>query len=205
MKKVISLLAFSILLTTVSYSQNAEGKSKGVGGQSLEQLNLTEQQKAKVSGINEDFRAKIKALQADKTLSPEQVNTQRRNLANDRRKQILEVLTPEQRTQYEASRPSSGNRFDIEKYRKSLELTDEQYQKLKELISASREKEKSMMKGSDMTPEQRKAYLDAMNKNNMEIMKTILTPAQMSKLDQLAAPPKEAPAEKAKPAGKGKS
>lgn len=187
MKRIISLLMVSCLLSAAAYCQSPEGRGMRGDGQSLEQLNLSEEQKAKVAAINEDFRDKMKNLKDDNTLSDDQLREQRRELFTARRKQILDLLTPEQRTKFEAAMPERGQRFDVEEYRTALNLTDEQYNKLKELISASREKEMSMMKGGDMTPEQRRAYMDAMNKNNREILKTILTPEQMIKLDQMGS------------------
>jgi Spy/CpxP family protein refolding chaperone len=201
MKRIISLLVISCFMSAVAYCQAPEGRGMRGDGQSLEQLNLSEEQNAKVSAINEDFRNKMKVLKDDNTLSEDQLRERRRELFNARRKKILELLTPEQRTKFEAAMPERGQRFDVEEYRTALNLTDEQYNKLKELISASRDKEMSMMNGGNMTPDQRRAYMDAMNKNNREILKTILTPEQMIKLDQMG-PKKPFNAEKVNAAGK---
>lgn len=201
MKRIISLLMISCFMTSVAYCQAPDSRGMRGEGQSLEQLNLSEEQNAKVSAINEDFREKVKALKDDNTLSEEQLREKRRELFNARRKSILELLTPEQRTKFEADMPERGQRFDIEEYRTALGLSDEQYAKMNELMSASRQKQRSMMQGGEMTPDQRRAYMDAMNKNNREILKTILTPEQMIKLDQMG-PKKQVNAEKVNAAGK---
>ena len=187
MKKIFSLLAIVLSLTCAGQGQPNKGGRMQAEGQMLEKLNLTEAQQAKINKLNADFRANMQELKADENLSESELMSRRRTLVDDRRKAILAVLTPEQKAQFEAALPERGSRFDIEEYRAALGLSDEQYNKLKELIEAGLEKEKSLMQGSDISPEQRRQYLDAMNKNKMEILKTILTPSQMEKLQQMNA------------------
>jgi len=62
-----------------------------------ENLNLTEEQKAKIRPILEDEAEQLKALRADTSLSPEQSRAKARESRSSTRSQIDQILTPEQK------------------------------------------------------------------------------------------------------------
>jgi Spy/CpxP family protein refolding chaperone len=60
-------------------------------------LNLTDEQKAKIRPILQDEQKQMKALREDASLSPDQRRQQGREIRTSARKQIDEILTPEQK------------------------------------------------------------------------------------------------------------
>ena len=61
-------------------------------------LGLSQDQTGKLEPILADRRAKMQALKADTTLTPDQKMAQRKAIQNDTRTQMGTVLTPEQMT-----------------------------------------------------------------------------------------------------------
>jgi len=131
-KKFMTMAAVLALSTTVAFAAPHEGKGGkfGRGGRGefgarfAEKLNLTDAQKAQIKTIRQNFREQNKtffessrntfqqfreAKQANDTarlesLKPqlEASRAQMQQLREQERTQILAILTPEQRTQYEA-------------------------------------------------------------------------------------------------------
>lgn len=63
-----------------------------------QELGLSQDQTAKLEPILADRRAKMQALKADTTLTPDQKMAQRKVIQGDARTQMGTVLTPEQMT-----------------------------------------------------------------------------------------------------------
>lgn len=130
--KIMTMAAVLALSTTVAFAVPHEGKGgrHGRGGRAelgprfAEKLGLTDAQKEQIKSIRQSFREQNKAffesskntfreLRAAKkagdtakadALKPqvEAARTQMRQLHDQQRTQILAILTPEQRAQYEA-------------------------------------------------------------------------------------------------------
>ena len=60
-------------------------------------LNLTDEQKAKIRLILQDEAKQLRALRQDTSLSPDQQRQQAREIRTSARKQIDQILTPEQK------------------------------------------------------------------------------------------------------------
>jgi|GEM_PF-5345611 len=193
MKKIV-FAVFALLFT--SFIANAQpGFGKGQGGRDamFEKLNLTEKQTSQMKDINNDFRTSMTDLQDNQQLSENEIAESKREIFIVRNKRIMSILSAEQLKQYEeiTGSRSSGHFDDVEFYREKLGLSQEQVDKFKELQGSMKEKEMNIMKNKDITDEQRAQFRQAMDKNNYEILKTILTVDQMSKLSQMMEKKKE--------------
>lgn len=62
-----------------------------------QQLNLTDEQKAKIQEIMKSRHTQLQALREDKTLTKEQIREKSKAIMESTQKQMDEVLTPEQR------------------------------------------------------------------------------------------------------------
>lgn len=66
-------------------------------GECLKSLDLTADQKTQIQTIRTDTHAKVKAVQVDTTLTPQQKIQQILQIRKDSRQKMLALLTPEQR------------------------------------------------------------------------------------------------------------
>jgi Spy/CpxP family protein refolding chaperone len=78
----------------------AAGKTHAKGMRGMENLNLTDEQKAKIKSIRGKEWSDIKAVKSDTTLSDVQKKDKVRGIRRDAFKQVSGTLTPEQRQQW---------------------------------------------------------------------------------------------------------
>jgi Spy/CpxP family protein refolding chaperone len=83
--------------TTTESNAPAKGHMRG-----MEQLNLTDQQKAEIRAIRAKARARAMAVKNDSSLTDVQKHAQMRRIRHVARRQVAGVLTPEQRQQWQA-------------------------------------------------------------------------------------------------------
>lgn len=62
-----------------------------------EKLNLTQDQKNQIKGIRENAKSEIEAIRSDSSLSPQQKRKKIHEIRRETHKQVMGVLTPEQR------------------------------------------------------------------------------------------------------------
>ncbi len=75
-----------------------------------ERLNLTDEQKEKIRPILQDQANQLKALREDTSLSPAQRREKRRKIGQATRKQIAQILTPEQKEKWREMGPGGRGR-----------------------------------------------------------------------------------------------
>ena len=75
-----------------------------------EQLALTQAQQEKIKGLNQEFRTKRKALHGNTTLDESKRKEEIKALAQQHRKDLRQVLTPEQQQKLQALRKEQRNR-----------------------------------------------------------------------------------------------
>jgi protein CpxP len=68
----------------------------------LAKLNLTDDQKAKVSKIHADMKSQMDAVKSDTTLTPDQRQAKMKEIHKASHEQVMQVLTPDQRQQMKA-------------------------------------------------------------------------------------------------------
>jgi protein CpxP len=68
----------------------------------LAKLNLTDDQKAKVSKIHADMKSQMDAVKSDTTLTADQKQAKMKQIHKASHEQVLQVLTPDQRQQMKA-------------------------------------------------------------------------------------------------------
>jgi Spy/CpxP family protein refolding chaperone len=83
--------------TTTDSNAPAKGHMRG-----MEQLNLTDQQKAQIHAIRAKARERAMAVKNDSSLTDVQKHDQMRHIRHATRRQVAGVLTPEQRQQWQA-------------------------------------------------------------------------------------------------------
>ena len=81
-----------------------QGGGKERGQRLLKELNLTDDQKAKVAPILQKAKADVKAIRADESLSKKQKHQQIEAVRQNTSQQLQAVLTPEQFQKFQAIR-----------------------------------------------------------------------------------------------------
>lgn len=179
-------LSFAIL-ACISLTATVDAQNNKRGQQRLsKELNLNEDQQQKIKSTNEDFRAKVKELRAKSDLSKEERQSKAKELREQQRLAINNILTAEQQTKFKelnkgarnrkaliATHGKKGQNMKMRTHRadrmKDLNLSEDQKQKIKALNEDFRTKNKEIAQ----------QHRDALSK--------IYTPEQQAKIKDMKA------------------
>jgi Spy/CpxP family protein refolding chaperone len=161
-------------------------------------LNLTDDQKARLTPIVQNEAEQARAIRQDTSLTPEQRRAKMKELRQSTRTQIEPILTAEQKEKMDtfarrgkAMRGSKGMGTDtgrhMDRLSQKLNLTDEQKSKLQPLFEEHRKQMQSLRQDTSLTPEQKRAKLKELRQANHQQMMSVLTPEQQQKLEQMRA------------------
>lgn len=161
-------------------------------------LNLTEDQKSKITPILQSQMEQARSIRQDTSLTPDQRRAKMKELRESTRSQIEPILTPEQREKMEnfAQRRKEmrggremgmGSARQMDRLSQKLNLTDEQKSKLQPLFEEHRKQMQSLWQDTSLTPEQRREKAKELRQANHQQMLAILTPEQQQKLQQMRA------------------
>jgi Spy/CpxP family protein refolding chaperone len=195
MKKIIVstfILAVATLgLQAQKTPQEKHGKFSGRHHQeAFQQLNLSEDQKAKFKSANEDFGKQMKALKANENITVKESKSKMESLRKDHRAKVQSLLTPEQKTQLAKAREERGSRHKadqearMEKMKTRLGLSDDQAAKLKSNRAEMSGKMKALRENKSLSEEQKKEQMKELMKKQKESMKSVLTEEQLQKMNE---------------------
>lgn len=209
MKKVLSTALAIVLFVGASQAQTTEDKVRHHQGhrqeQGFSQLNLTADQKAKFESIREAQKKEMQELKKSGNVTPEQ----RKALHEKYKTQYQAVLTPAQQEQFQkqrkdwkekgdkAQRGQKGERGqgfgkrggDFGKqqafFKKELNLTADQETKLKSIFQEFRTKSQALRSNTSLSKEQQREQFRSLAQQYMEQGKSVLTPEQVKKFNDL--------------------
>ena len=161
------------------------------------QLNLTDEQKARLKSIREDFRKQMEELNKQDQITVAEMRNRRQALHNQFQSQFEAILTPEQKNQLEQVKTErkgkegkgfgnrDGNRLrkagaDLQK---ELNLTPDQQQKVSQIRSNYRTKFETLRNDNTLTQDQKREKLQELRKQQQDEMKQVLTPEQIEKME----------------------
>ena len=200
MKKILSTALAIVLFVGASQAQTTEDKGRHHKGQrqeqAMSQLNLTAEQKAKFQSIREAQKKEMQELKKSGNVTPEQ----RKAIHEKYKTQYQAVLTPAQQEQFNKQRQewkdkgAKGQGFgkrggDMGKqaafFKKELNLTADQESKLKAIFQEFRTKSQDIRSNTSLSNEQKKAQFQSLAQQYMAQGKSVLTPEQLKKFNDL--------------------
>jgi Spy/CpxP family protein refolding chaperone len=198
MKKILLSMLAATLVVAVSQAQEIpdreapahEMKQKHHRGEEFKDLNLSEEQKAKLKALREESRKEREALQKNDNITVKEWRAKMEEQRKAQREKFQSILSEEQKVQLQKSKEERKARFQerakerMEKMKAELKLTDEQSGKLKASREAMSEKIKSLREDQSLTDESRKEQVKELMKKQKEEMKSILTEEQLKKLEE---------------------
>jgi Spy/CpxP family protein refolding chaperone len=161
----------------------------------MEKLDLTADQKSQLKALREDFHKQFTDLKNQKQLSDADLKQKRRELHQAFRSKMEAVLTPAQKDQLAKMRSEwkekhkgqtafGRHRFQ-NRLKEKLSLSDAQVQQLKQMHQDTRSQFEAIRKNTALSADQKKAALKTLREKRQEQLKTVLTPDQLQKLQEL--------------------
>lgn len=204
---VLALAMGTLALPAICTAQNAPERPRArqfagpQGGQRLqqamEQLNLTDEQKAKIKPITENLRQQIRDTMTN-TTDPTQRREAMRQATRSAQQQIRDVLTPEQQAKLQelareqrgpTSRPTADLRTRgqssmidrLEQMALDLKLTEEQQTKVRELSKEYRDEVATVLRDGGQADRQQLRTIMTEYRSRLT---QLLTPEQTDQFNQ---------------------
>lgn len=145
----------------------------------LEQLNLSDDQKAQLKTLRDQQRQDIQALRIDQSLTADQRRTQMQAVHQQFRTKMQGILTAEQQKQLQQMRRARGGPMA------RLNLTDEQKARMKPILEQQRQQMQAIRNDSSLSAQDRQQKMRDLRQNTRSQMRSILTPEQQQQLEQM--------------------
>ena len=183
-------------------AQKKEFHHRGRHGMAFSKLNLTNDQKAQLKTIREDFRKQMNDLKKQDQMSVADMRTRRKELHKQFRDKMESVLTPAQKDQLAKMRADwkanhkdatawkgrgehNGRGQQFVKLQQELGLTQGQQNQIAKIRSDFKGQFETIRNDKSLSEDQKKDKRHDLMKQQMEQMKTVLTQEQIQKLQSL--------------------
>lgn len=156
----------------------------------MQNLNLTEEQKAQFKKQRESFRKQMEELKKNENITVKEQKEKLAAIQKENRDKMQSFLTADQKAQIEKDKVEGKKKFEAKtkergsKMKTDLGLTDAQAAQLKKNREATQQKMKFIKEDSKMTEEQKKEQIKELMKAQKESMKSILTEEQLKKMKE---------------------
>lgn len=170
-----------------------QGGKRG-GMKMMQQLGLSEAQKAQIKPIMQQAAADTRALRQDTTLSPEVKRARTKAIRAAAQARVQAILTPAQRAQMKQMAAERG----MEKMATDLNLTATQKARLSPILSNAKQQREAIQSNASLSPAQKKAQLKSLRETTKSQVDEILTAQQRQQMADAKA------AKKQQRGGKGK-
>lgn len=197
MKKMITSALAILLLTGAvqAQAQSAEKagdrKHQGHRKDMAQQLNLTEDQKARFKTIREEERKELEEVKNNGSLTQDQAKARRREIHEKYREQMKAILTDEQKAEMEKGR-KKGKGKDLGQWKnkkqdlpKDLNLTADQQSRMTAISAEFKTKMEAIRNNNSLSNSQKKEQFQALATEHRNQVKSILTPEQQQKMQSL--------------------
>jgi hypothetical protein len=154
-------------------------------------VHYTPEQRKEVMAINKDYRQKREDLFKQDNITLKQYKAGLIALQKEKKAKVEALLTPLQKDQQTASRRLREDRAALmastrlERLRQALNLTDDQVSKLKTGQDNLRSQFQAIHNNDNLLPQEKREQMKALMTTRNDNFKTILTPDQYSKFQQI--------------------
>lgn len=161
-----------------------------MAGKMAKDLNLTEDQKAQLKKVHQEYGAKIKAIKDNDQLTQGDARKQIAALHEAQKAASEKVFTEAQKAKLKDMQEQRRGRMkeeaaaNVARMQVRLGLTEAQVAKVKAEQAGMQSKMQALRNNKDLSKEQKKEQIQALMKAHKTNMASILTPEQQQKMQQ---------------------
>lgn len=154
-------------------------------------IRYSPEQRKQVLAINKDYRQKREDLYKQDNITLKQYKAGLVALAKDHKTKLQALLTPEQKSEIDARSKRRDENAQVmaaarlERLRLNLNLTDDQVARLKTGQQDLHSKARAIHENDNLLPQEKRAQLKALMATRNDNLKSILTPDQYNKFQQM--------------------
>jgi Spy/CpxP family protein refolding chaperone len=182
-------LALAVLAAALSQPVLAEGQGPGPrADRMVEELQLNEEQAAKVREIMKEQHAKHRAVLDESRDDREQLRAKRDALHQETRAKLAKVLDEDQMTRFDEMhkerRATKGERRKGRmEFLDELDLSDEQKSQVRQIMDEQRDKRRAIWEGGG-DRDQNRSKMQALHEETKKRLSTVLNEEQLAKFEQ---------------------
>ncbi|MGK2861666.1 MAG: hypothetical protein ACSLE0_07010 [Chitinophagaceae bacterium] len=198
MKKTLFVALVACLVITTTQAQEVKDSKPGKHhmmkkhhrGEEFKNLDLSEDQKARIKSLNEENHKQMAELKKNDNVTVKEWKAKMEAQRKDHHAKIQSVLTPDQQAQIKKSRQEKNVRNQdrskarMEKMKTDLGLSEKQSAQLESSRMAMVEKMKTIREDGSINDEQKKEKAKELKTKHKEDLKSILTDEQQKKWDE---------------------
>ena len=189
---------------TATAQENAQKeKCKDKKAHAMDQLDLSDDQRAEIDALREELKEKRAALEVDGSLDEAARNEEMKALKDEKKAAMEEILTDDQKAklaelkaEHKSARDEMTPAQIAEKQTAKMkevidDLTPEQEEQLHDLNLKVAMKIDAIKKDDSMSEEKKKEFIQGNKEDKRRMLETILTEAQLQQWDQHVASKKK--------------
>jgi hypothetical protein len=163
---------------------------RGFGGQAFH-VHFSPEQRKQAQSINVAYRKKAADLYKNDNLTLREYKSQLLALQKEKKSKTQALLTPEQKDQVIKWKKQAGENAQVrdaaflERMRLRLQLSDAQAANIRSQRVSLRTQMQSIHENEDLLPYQKMEQIKAMREKNKDMMKSVLTPQQITEFENM--------------------
>jgi hypothetical protein len=160
-------------------------------GMMMKGINFSEAQKAQLKANRESSKQQMLELNKNDNITVKEFRARKEAIYKSQKEQMDQLLTPEQKNQLAQNKIEQQKKHEMnaakrmEKMKTNLNLSDDQMNQLKANRHASQAKIKSIKENNQLSQTEKKAQLMALKEAHKKNIQQVLTPEQMSKMEEI--------------------
>lgn len=155
-------------------------------GKMMQDLNLTDDQKAQMKSMRDEMKQQHDAIQNDASLTADQKKEKMKALHQSQMQKMNSILTPDQQAKMKAFRQQQMQNHKMQKGHKMMKdqlgLSADQKTQMKALQQEMKQQRDAIINDANLTADQKKEKMKALHQSQMQKMNSILTPEQQAKM-----------------------
>ena len=194
MKKILfaaiaTTLCLSTLFAQKKEKNNHPAHNQQAGGR-LKELNLSATQKEQVKASRQNTEKQLAELKKNDQLTVKDFKASKDAILQSQKDQVSAILTDEQKNQLAQNKPKPNDRQgdnagnNIGKMKENLGLSEQQITQIKANRDADQVKIKAIKENSQLSNSEKKEQLKVIKKEQENNLAQILSPEQISKMEQ---------------------
>ena len=195
MKKiVVGMLALATFIFTANAQQPGKmkhHKQQHQMGMVMKGVNLSNAQKAQTKANRESTKKQMMELNKNENITVKEFKARKEAIRKSQKEQMDKLLTPEQKAQVAQNKTAQQQKHQqqsakrMDRMKTNLNLSDAQMNQLKTNREASQAKVKAIKENDQLSQSQKKQQLMALKENQKKNLNQVLTPEQMSKMEEM--------------------
>lgn len=191
MKKIQIAFAALLLSTSIAVAQPSVKQNKHSHSPQKEvvfdKLNLSDDQKAKVKSVDDDFKKQMQALNSNDNQTVKQQRDAREALVKQHKAQMESILTTDQKAQLKQLKMDGKKDHGemgakhLDKMKQELNLTDQQVSQLKSKQEALKNKMEAIQSNNSLDQTAKMQQMKALRQEMKQSTEQVLTPEQKEK------------------------